>query len=275
MEILKIVGQVAGIGGLSIGLIILVFRDILRQKFFPRLTKAQAFRVIRMIIICTWSVAIVGICAWVITVLNTPPAVAATTPIVPRVSLQSTLLRYGSSTLTVLDLTAQNENDFPQHISKVKLLVGNVYEYRPGECHTCYRELAEGKYSIPINSVVEGVDEYLVSHTIKPKDIERISLVLGSSNYKSYLAEITLQISFTSGAIAKTKQVYVLVENQDISHQTAHEEINSMEIAELVDSKDVLPLVITKKLIKVYFEDSSDSGWVREAPLPPLPEWAE
>jgi hypothetical protein len=64
-ETLKTVGQIAGIGGLSIGLILLIFRDVIRRNIFPNLSRQQGYSLLRMIIILTWSIALVGILAWV------------------------------------------------------------------------------------------------------------------------------------------------------------------------------------------------------------------
>ncbi|MGO8529947.1 hypothetical protein ACC756_06225 [Rhizobium ruizarguesonis] len=65
-ETLKVLAQVAGIGGVAIGAAILVFRDIIRKNIFPRLSKEDAYRVIRLISILVWSIAIAGIIAWVL-----------------------------------------------------------------------------------------------------------------------------------------------------------------------------------------------------------------
>jgi hypothetical protein len=64
-EILRTVGQIAGIGGLALGVLLLVFRDIVRKKIFPKLPPAEAYRLLRLITVAVWSVAIVGIVAWV------------------------------------------------------------------------------------------------------------------------------------------------------------------------------------------------------------------
>jgi hypothetical protein len=64
-EILKTVGQIAGIGGLALGVLLIVFRDIVRKKIFPTLPPAEAYRLLRLITVAVWSVAIVGIVAWV------------------------------------------------------------------------------------------------------------------------------------------------------------------------------------------------------------------
>jgi hypothetical protein len=67
VEALKIVGQVAGIGGLALGVFLLLFREIIRKNIFPRLPPPEAYRLLRLITIAVWSVAIVGIGAWVYT----------------------------------------------------------------------------------------------------------------------------------------------------------------------------------------------------------------
>ena len=67
MDTLKIVGQVAGIGGLALGVLMLIFRDVIRKNIFPTLSKEHAYRVLRLIVFLVWSVALVGIGAWVLT----------------------------------------------------------------------------------------------------------------------------------------------------------------------------------------------------------------
>ncbi len=74
-QILKTVGQVAGIGGLALGVFLLLFKDIIRKNIFPKLPAAEAYRLLRLITGAVWSVAIVGIVAWVY-VATRPPAAA-------------------------------------------------------------------------------------------------------------------------------------------------------------------------------------------------------
>lgn len=64
-NLLKVVGQIAGIGGISLGVFLLLFRDIIQKKIFPQLTKQQAFRLLILLSILIWSVALAGIGAWV------------------------------------------------------------------------------------------------------------------------------------------------------------------------------------------------------------------
>lgn len=63
-ETLKMFGQVAGLAGLSLGVLLILFRDIIRKKIFPDLTKEHAYRLLRLIVILVWSIAVLGIGAW-------------------------------------------------------------------------------------------------------------------------------------------------------------------------------------------------------------------
>ena len=67
LELLNSLGQVAGIGGVALGVLLLLFRDVIRKKIFPQLTKRQGYRVVLLFLILTWSVAIAGIIAWMTT----------------------------------------------------------------------------------------------------------------------------------------------------------------------------------------------------------------
>jgi hypothetical protein len=61
---LKTAGQIAGIGGLAIGTLLILFRDVIRKNVFPTLSKNHAYSLLRLILILTWSVAVLGVVAW-------------------------------------------------------------------------------------------------------------------------------------------------------------------------------------------------------------------
>jgi hypothetical protein len=63
--ILSTVGKIAGIGGLALGVLLLIFKDVIRKNIFPNLSQTQAFRIIRLILVLTFLTAIAGIFAWV------------------------------------------------------------------------------------------------------------------------------------------------------------------------------------------------------------------
>ncbi|MGO8269291.1 hypothetical protein ACC862_24320 [Rhizobium ruizarguesonis] len=60
----EIFGQVAGIGGLALGVFLLLFREIIRKNIFPQMNRADGYRLMRLITLCVWSVAIVGMGTW-------------------------------------------------------------------------------------------------------------------------------------------------------------------------------------------------------------------
>jgi tetratricopeptide (TPR) repeat protein len=71
----KTLGQIAGIGGISLGVLLFILRGIIRKKIFPKFKNEKlAYRLLRLIVIVVWSVAIIGIAAWVITsIFNKKP----------------------------------------------------------------------------------------------------------------------------------------------------------------------------------------------------------
>jgi hypothetical protein len=64
-ELLKTLGQALGIGGLALGIFFLLFREVIRKSIFPTLKKDDAYRLLRLITVLVWSVAVIGVAAWV------------------------------------------------------------------------------------------------------------------------------------------------------------------------------------------------------------------
>lgn len=64
-QIIKIAGQIAGIGGLGLGVFLLLFREVVRLKIFPQLGRREAYRIIVLMLVLVWSVAVAGLTAWV------------------------------------------------------------------------------------------------------------------------------------------------------------------------------------------------------------------
>lgn len=73
MENLELFGRVAGIGGLGLGVVMLVFRDIISKKIFPQLSRQHAYELLRLIIILTFVLALSGLVAWVVSGKIKPP----------------------------------------------------------------------------------------------------------------------------------------------------------------------------------------------------------
>lgn len=83
METLKTMGAVAGIGGLALGVYLALNRDFIRRFFesFPGITKRQAYQLLRLFLILTWSIAVIGIIAFVVLELQSKAILP--TPLVP------------------------------------------------------------------------------------------------------------------------------------------------------------------------------------------------
>lgn len=62
MELIGQLGKIAGIAGVSLGILLFVFRDIIKK--LPILTKKDAYNTIKLVTWLTWSVAILGIFIW-------------------------------------------------------------------------------------------------------------------------------------------------------------------------------------------------------------------
>jgi outer membrane protein OmpA-like peptidoglycan-associated protein len=66
----EILGRVAGLGGIAVGVLLLIFRDVVRKNVFPKFTKAQAYRTLNLIVILTFVTAALGLGAWVYVIEN-------------------------------------------------------------------------------------------------------------------------------------------------------------------------------------------------------------
>ena len=66
-DLLEKLGKIAGIAGISIGAIVIIFSSIIQKKIFPNLTKEQGYRIIKMIIVTASILAVIGIAAWIYT----------------------------------------------------------------------------------------------------------------------------------------------------------------------------------------------------------------
>lgn len=73
IQLLKIVGQVAGLGGLALGIFLLLFKDLLKKIAAPALTKGQWFKVVMTFMILVWSIAALGLAAWVYATVKSSP----------------------------------------------------------------------------------------------------------------------------------------------------------------------------------------------------------
>ncbi|GFZ80606.1 hypothetical protein GCM10011497_06320 [Elstera cyanobacteriorum] len=71
-KILQVVGQVAGIGGLALAVMLFLFKDIIRKNIFPKLPPGAAERILTLLIRGVLLVTLVGMGLWVLVVLAGP-----------------------------------------------------------------------------------------------------------------------------------------------------------------------------------------------------------
>lgn len=65
MDVLGQVGAVAGIGGIALVVVVLVFRDVIRRSIFPKLTREQSFRLLMTMVMSISVLAVGGLATYV------------------------------------------------------------------------------------------------------------------------------------------------------------------------------------------------------------------
>ena len=63
-EFISNIGQIAGIGGIALGIFFLLFRDVIRRNIFSTMSQINSYRLMRQLLYLVWSVAIIGILVW-------------------------------------------------------------------------------------------------------------------------------------------------------------------------------------------------------------------
>jgi len=67
-KLLQGLGKIAGLGGIAVGVVLLLFRDFLKQKFLPSqgLPPEQGYHILLAFLILTFGIGAVGVVAWII-----------------------------------------------------------------------------------------------------------------------------------------------------------------------------------------------------------------
>jgi hypothetical protein len=112
-QILKNLGQIAGLAGLSLGILYLLFRDIIRRIIFKNLTPEHGYRLLRLIVIWVPIVTVLGLAAWAYSsrqqsrMGTTPEPQPENGVIAGMVVDQQTNLGIGQATITVVGHSEQ------------------------------------------------------------------------------------------------------------------------------------------------------------------------
>jgi hypothetical protein len=64
--VIETLGKIAGIAGITVGVFFLLVREIIRKHIFPSLNSKQTYNIIRLTLIFTWSVAVIGMILWIV-----------------------------------------------------------------------------------------------------------------------------------------------------------------------------------------------------------------
>lgn len=64
IALVKVFAQTAGLAGLSLAVVVLVLRGIVRQRLFPRLAAEPAYRLLALIVILAGVVGLAGVVTW-------------------------------------------------------------------------------------------------------------------------------------------------------------------------------------------------------------------
>jgi hypothetical protein len=62
--LLVTLGKIAGIGGISVGVLFLLFLNFIRQKFLPNLEPAQGYNLLLLFMLFTFGIASAGLAVW-------------------------------------------------------------------------------------------------------------------------------------------------------------------------------------------------------------------
>lgn len=64
-ELLRVTAPYAALGGISIALVIWLFQNIIARDIFPQLSRLQAYRILRLVILLSFVLGMAGLGAWV------------------------------------------------------------------------------------------------------------------------------------------------------------------------------------------------------------------
>jgi hypothetical protein len=104
-SILKTFAEVAGIGGIALAVLLLIFRDVIRKNIFPKLPADYAYRIIRLIVVLTFTIAMTSIGGWIYLQVIPSEGQFANSKPVPRSPEQAAVLdRYPRSLTLVWDV---------------------------------------------------------------------------------------------------------------------------------------------------------------------------
>lgn len=70
-------GKIAGIAGICLGVMLIIFRGIIKKDIFPKFkNETLSYKILRLVIFLTWTIAVFGIAVWTYSKINKYPTTA-------------------------------------------------------------------------------------------------------------------------------------------------------------------------------------------------------
>jgi len=134
-NLFKTLGQIAGIGGIALGIVLLIFREVISRTVFTALSPDNAYRLIRLIIVLVFILGIVGLIVWS---QGVPPP--GPTPPTALLTVSPSSVQTGQSTR----LTWQTANATSVSIDNIGLVASNGSQQVTPDSSTTYHLTATG-----------------------------------------------------------------------------------------------------------------------------------
>lgn len=175
-ELIATLGTVAGVGGIALGVLFFLFREVIRKRIFPTLTKEQAYKTINRLISLTALVAIVGLVVWAATEL----VPAGDAPEVKSGSLEVVDVQFQEKVegFPVLDIKLRNTGE----VSFLKSAIFKVEKAWTFESYYCPNaEPASWNYDVLLPIAGTPYERSVpISQSVKPQDVDRFTFTLGN-----------------------------------------------------------------------------------------------
>lgn len=204
-DILKVVGQIAGIGGIALGVLLILFREIIKKNVFPTFTKKQGFTIFTLILLLVWSIAIFGIGAWVYNEKTTTS---------PNKQTDSLSISTVNKTVIVNGLIADMNG---KGIKNVKVFLKELNK-------TDYTD-DNGKYSFSISGNDKMIYDLLIEHSLYESIIYKIQIDFSFNQLEYNLDEVRLKkliVKENNSETKKNENIKVVYDKSThIDHPTA------------------------------------------------------
>lgn len=205
----EILGKIAGIGGLSIGLVLVIFRQIIAKNIFPILYKDQGYKLLRLMIILTFSIALIGILAWLYSdylknkkedsnvklvdiTQSTSDSSArnkanedTTTEKESSVSLSQFDVKQKNDTTTIIDFKLRNVGEQVAFLKKITFYVKEIEPLYEGSHHANVPISANYDIILPPKKTPYSVSKE-ISQSIPAGGIDRFTFTVTSNDENLY-----------------------------------------------------------------------------------------